>query len=237
MSRPPNEDDGDAGSARARTAAPGDRAARDARGDRGRDRGARRGRHGRLQACVDGEAGRATSVEEGIPGEDSTAREVPAPSNGLAAGLDRSLHLRGAYRRSSRGRHRARRVERPSRGPRGGDPAVDSSRARVKPRGETPLAGRRKRASRPTAGAGSRASRGVVGRATRDDSGRRRSPRGYLRTFRARLGRPGWVRRVCRGLGHGSTAPMALSPAAGTISSLGVMSCHRWRAWRFGSIS
>lgn len=102
MSRPPNEDDGDAGSARARTAAPGDRA-RAPRGAIGVETAARAAvamaRMVAFKPASDGEAGRATSVE-GIPGEDSTAR-VPAPSNGLAVGLsDRSLHRRGAYRRS-----------------------------------------------------------------------------------------------------------------------------------------
>ena len=90
MSRPPNEDDGDAGSARARTAAPGDRP-RATRGAIGAETAARAAvamaRVVAFKPASDGEAGRVTSVEEGIPGEDSTAREVPAPSNGLARGV------------------------------------------------------------------------------------------------------------------------------------------------------
>ena len=233
MSRPPNEDDGDAGSARARTAAPGDRA-RATRGAIGVETAARAAvAMVAFKPAWTGRRGARRQSRREFPEKIRPRvkfRRLPTvwPRGWIGVSTSAArIDARGAYRRSRRVSTLAK-----------GTPPCAESRAPV-PRAARRGSSRRLVSSaRQTAWGRShwreeenehpaqppgRITRVSWGRRARDARrfGSGRSPRGYLRTFRARLGRPGWVCRVCRGLCHGSTASMALSPAAGTISSLG----------------
>ena len=236
MSRPPNEDDGDAGSARARTAAPGDRA-RATRGAIGVETAARAAvAMAAFKPAWTGRRGARRQSRRKFPEKIRPRvkfRRLPTvwPRGWIGVSTFEARIDARHGDATVRGESSARPAGRAA----GIQPSTRLERASNRV-GKEPLAGRRKRASRPTAGPDHARLVGSSGarRATiRERSLTSRVPANVPRAFRAtRVGVP----RVPRVMSRLDGFNGAISGRRNDIFAR-VMSCHRWRAWRFGSIS